>query len=161
MPSDSPERTKIPSALSIVSAAFRSAASATSPWNVDTASFCPPPNIFALRSGAFLDCPSHARHTLIRTLGILQGPTLGFVPDDRLVQAMYQPALRVRILILLYSRLYGTEFATMPGGAPEVAGGGLDGRTSDSASDSDRKRFKTDSGSSREQYSVQLHQPWM
>jgi hypothetical protein len=119
--------------------------------NLDTASFCPAPNIVALRSSAFLDCPSHGRHTLIRALGILQGPALGFVPDDRLVQAMYQPALRVRILILLYSRLHGTEFATMPGVAPEVPSGGLDGRTSDSASESDRKRFKTDSESGREQ----------
>jgi hypothetical protein len=64
---------------------------------------------------------------------------------------MYQPVLRVGILIPLYSRLSATEFATMPGGAPEVSCGGLDGRTSDSASDSDRKRFKTDSESSREQ----------
>jgi hypothetical protein len=39
----------------------------------------------------------------------------------------------------------------MPGGAPEVSGGGLDGRTSDSALESDRRRFKTESESSREQ----------
>jgi hypothetical protein len=48
-------------------------------------------------------------------------------------------------LILLYSRLYETEFATMPGVAPAGSGGGLDGRTSYSASESDRMRFKTDS----------------
>jgi hypothetical protein len=62
---------------------------------------------------------------------------------------MYQPVLRVGILTPLYSRLYASE--TMPGGAPEVLGGRLDGRTSDSASESDRKRLKTDSESSREQ----------
>jgi hypothetical protein len=64
---------------------------------------------------------------------------------------MYQPVLRIRILIPLYSGLYATEFGTMPGVAPEVSGGGLDGRTSDSASALDRKRFKTDSESSRKQ----------
>jgi hypothetical protein len=63
---------------------------------------------------------------------------------------MYQPVLRVGILIPLYSGLYATEFATMPGVAPEVSGGGLDGTTGDSALESDRKRLKTDSESSRE-----------
>jgi hypothetical protein len=64
---------------------------------------------------------------------------------------MYQPVLRVGILIPLYSRLYATEFAAIPGGAPEVSSGGLDGKTSDSATESERKRFNTDSESSREQ----------
>jgi hypothetical protein len=62
---------------------------------------------------------------------------------------MYQPVLRVGILTPLCSRLYATE--TMLGGASEVSSGGLYGRTRDSASDSDRKRLKTDSESSREQ----------
>jgi hypothetical protein len=37
----------------------------------------------------------------------------------------------------------------MPGNVPEVSGGMLDGRTSDSASESDRNRFKTDTTSGR------------
>jgi hypothetical protein len=107
-------------------------------------------NLVALRSSAFPDCSSDARHTLVQVLRVLKSLDPGFVPDDKLVLARYQPVLRVRPLIPLYSGLYATEFATITGVAPEGLGGGLDGRTSDSASESYRKRLKTESASSRE-----------
>jgi hypothetical protein len=84
MPSDSPKKTKMTSAHSSAAAASRSAASATPPWNLDTASFNPP-NLIALRSSAFPDCPSDPWHTLIHALGVMKGPDLGVDPDDRRV----------------------------------------------------------------------------
>jgi hypothetical protein len=102
---------KMPSVPSSAAAASRSAADPA--MELGHGEFLPP-NLVALRSSAFPDCPSDALHTLIQTLGILKDPALSLVPDDRLAQAMYQLVLRVRTLVPLYSRLSATEFATMP-----------------------------------------------
>jgi hypothetical protein len=115
-----------------------------------------PPNLIALRSGAFHTCPADTMHKLVQALAVLKGPALGFVPDDTLVPARYQPLINVQNLIPLYSRLFATEFVAMAG--PDDAALHNDG--TDEASDhgeSDRKRAKTDSASSKEHESWSNH----
>lgn len=89
-----------------------------------------PPNVIALRSSAFSQCPPHVREKLCQLLSVIKGPALGFVPDDTLVPTRYQPVFNVDQLIPLYTRLYATEFATEPEG-DELPG-------------PDGKRFKPD-----------------